>query len=131
VAQEHEKKAILDTLQYFFDGLDNIDAGTIKTAFHPSAWQFYVSSDGLRANPVSHWDRTCRAVAENPEHPFNKENSRKNVVYIDVTGNAAAAKVEWVFSRFMYTDYYTLMKMDGRWYIMNKIFHTTIFEDRS
>ncbi len=131
MAQEREKDAIMSTLQYFFDGLDNVDAGTIKKAFYPGAWQFSVGPDGLRANPVGHWDKTCKAAADNPEHFFNKENSRKKVVYIDITGDAAAAKVEWVFSQFTYTDYYTLLKMDGRWYIMNKIFHTTIFKNEA
>jgi hypothetical protein len=122
-----ERKKINDTLQYFFDGLDNLDAETIKKAFHPDAWFFSVSEDGLGSRPVAHWDETIKQAHSDPNHLF-REKSRKNIVFIDITGDAASAKVEWVFTDLMFTDYYNLLKLDGRWYIMNKIYHTTLFE---
>ena len=124
---EKERESIRQTLQYFFDGLDNLDAETIRKAFHPETMSYCVVDDGLDGKPVSHWNRTFKNVQNNPDHPFN-EKSRKNIVYIDITGTAASAKVEWTFTKLMFSDYYNLIKLDGRWLIMNKIFHTTFFE---
>ncbi len=123
---DEEKANIEQTLQYFFDGLDNLDPDTIKKAFYPDARSFYIDQDKLGINRVDHWDKTTQTAKDNPDHPF-REKSRKNIVYIDITGVTASAKVEWVFSDFMFTDYYNMLKLDGRWYIMNKIYHTTEF----
>ncbi len=123
-----EEGAIRQTLQYFFDGFDNLDAILIKKAFHPEAQTRYIANNGSVAGmQVSDWDESMQKARENPDHPLQKETSRKNIIYIDVTGTAAAAKVEWVFTGFMFTDYYNLLKIDGRWYIMNKAYHTTVF----
>jgi hypothetical protein len=42
---------------------------------------------------------------------------------IDVEGTAATARIEidnWTGHRF--TDFFTLVKIDGRWLILNKVF---------
>jgi len=119
-----ERISIEKTLQYFFDGLDNLDAFTIKKAFHPEARSFSVDQDTLDCKTIDHWDKTTRTAKDNPDHPF-RTKSRKNIVYIDITGVAASAKVEWIFQDFMFTDYYNMLKIGERWYIMNKIYHTT------
>jgi len=121
-----EKASIKQTLQYFFDGLDNLDADTIKKAFYPDARSFYIHQDKLGINTVDHWDKTTQYAKDKPDHPFQTK-SHKNIVFIDITGVAASVKVEWVFDDFMFTDYYNMLKLDGRWYIMNKIYHTTEF----
>jgi len=45
-------------------------------------------------------------------------------VAIDVVGTVASARVEsdnWTGHRF--TDFFNLLKVDGEWKIMNKVFH--------
>lgn len=42
---------------------------------------------------------------------------------VDVTGDAAVARVELEYPGVSITDYFTLLKIDGEWRIMNKIFH--------
>ena len=125
---DNEEAAIKRTLQYFFDGLDNLDAETIKKAFYPKADTFYIAKEGkLGHMAVSDWDKSMDTVKANPDHIFHKEKSKKHIAFIDITGTAASAKVEWVFSTFMFTDYYNLLKIDSTWYIVNKTYHTTIF----
>lgn len=123
-----ERINIEKTLQYFFDGLDRLDAITIKKAFHPDARSFFVEQDTLGINMIDHWTQTTQTAKDDPDHPF-RTKSRKNIVYIDITGVAASAKVEWIFQDFMFTDYYNMLKIGGRWYIMNKIYHTTEFAE--
>lgn len=42
---------------------------------------------------------------------------------VDVTGNAAVARIELDYPAAFITDYFSLLKIDGEWKIMNKIFH--------
>jgi len=129
MSETDEEKLVREALQYFFDGFDAMDPDLIKQAFHPDAWSFTIGPAGFQMLPVSHWDDSTRQVRENPDHWLNKEKSQKEIAYIDITGDAAQARVDWVFSRLKFTDYYNLLKVDGRWYITNKTFHTTMFED--
>jgi len=122
---EKEKNLIRQTLQYFFDGLDNVDEKTISKAFHPKAYLLTVSPRGLVEIPVSKWYPQFPKIKEQPNHPFVKHKSKKEIVYIHVSGNAASAKVNWVFPDFTYEDFYNLLKVDERWYIVNKIWHET------
>ena len=46
------------------------------------------------------------------------------IVAIDLVGTAATVRLEldnWTGHRF--TDFFTLLKLDGNWRIMNKVFH--------
>ncbi len=129
VKSRSDEEAIHETLNYFFTGLDSLDADIIKKAFHPQARSFSMTSRGLCEEPPDHWDRTCAAAKTDPQHPFHNRSREKNIVSLDITGTAAAAKVEWIFSGFMFTDYYNLLKIDGRWYIMGEVYHTTVSDD--
>jgi hypothetical protein len=44
------------------------------------------------------------------------------VTSVDVTGDAAIARVELQRPESVITDYMSLLKVDGRWQIVNKIF---------
>jgi len=124
---EQEKQAITATLQNFFEGLDNLKAESILKAFHYKAWSVSMRQNQIIHNGVSTWPKTIELAKKDPDNPFVREKSKKNIVYIDITGSAAQAKVEWVFTDFMYTDYYNLLKVEGRWLIVNRTYHTTNF----
>jgi len=125
---ETEKSEIKRTLRLFFHGLDYLDAKLIKKAFYKDARSYCINAEGVGGMPVDNWDNVIKQIKDNPDHPYNAEKSKKNIVYIDVTGDVASAKVEWIFSEFKFTDYYNLLKIDNRWYIVNKIYHTTQFD---
>jgi hypothetical protein len=130
MSNTREEGAIRQTLQYFFDGLDNLDARLIRKAFYAKAWSYCITADGAPGGmSVNEWDRMIEEIKRNPDHPYVKERSKKNILYMDVTGNCASAKVEWVFSYFMFTDYYNLLRIGGRWYITSKVYQATVFND--
>lgn len=53
------------------------------------------------------------------------ENPRVVIAYIDITENAAAVRVDSDdVNGFGFTDYFNLLKIDGQWAIVNKIFYT-------
>ena len=42
---------------------------------------------------------------------------------VDVTGDVAVAKVVLDYPNARFTDYFALLKVDGEWRVMTKIFH--------
>jgi hypothetical protein len=128
---EHEKSEIQKTIQLFFVGFDNHDAELISKAFYSGKAEMFSireSSGKINKTPINNWSKIFESVKSQPNNIWNKERSRKNIVYIDITGLAASAKVEYIFSAYKYTDYYNLLKIEGQWCIVNKTFDTMFFE---
>ncbi len=114
-ASEHE--AIATTLQHYIDGAKSGRGDDMKPAFHKDATIFgYVGAD-LFAGPIP------QLFAWTDENgPATGLQAR--IANIDVTGTVATVRLEldnWTGSRF--TDLFTLLKVDGEWKIMNKVFH--------
>lgn len=129
VAQEKEE--IKKTIQMFFDGFDNFDAELIIKAFYNEKAEMFSikeSSKKLNKSAVKNWFKIFEKVRNQEDNIWNTEKSEKNIVYIDVAGYAASAKVEYKFSSYIYTDYYNLLKIEGHWYIVNKTFNTEYFK---
>jgi hypothetical protein len=47
---------------------------------------------------------------------------RRGITMVDVTGDAAVAKIVLDYPDAMITDYMSLLKIGGKWKIVNKIF---------
>lgn len=56
--------------------------------------------------------------------PAADEAQRKrSIESIDIAGNAAMAKIVLDYPTVRFTDYMSLLKIDGQWKIVNKTFH--------
>jgi hypothetical protein len=56
--------------------------------------------------------------------PAPDESKRKRrVIFTDVTGDVAIAKVELDYPDALLTDYFSLLRFDGKWKIVHKAFH--------
>jgi hypothetical protein len=47
---------------------------------------------------------------------------KRKIVMVDITGTAAIAKIELDYPDVFFTDYMSLLKVDGEWKIVDKIF---------
>ena len=112
-----EREAIVNVLQHYIDGAKSGKGDDMKPAFHDDATVFgYVGPD-LFAGPIEEL------------YAWNDENGpatelQPEIASIDLTGSVATARLElenWTGHRF--TDLFTLLKVDGQWKIMNKVFH--------
>lgn len=110
-------RLIESTIQHYINGAKSGKGDDMKPAFHKDATIFgYIGSD-LFAGPIQKL------------FDWNDENGPAtdivtNIANIDVEGSIATARLEsdnWTGHKF--TDFFTLLKVDGEWKIMNKIFH--------
>ena len=113
----NEYDAIAKTIQHYIDGGKSGRGADMKPAFHEQATIFgYVGPD-LFAGPIQGL------------YDWNDQNGAATgmevrLASVDVTGTIATVRLEidnWTGHRF--TDMMTLLKVDGQWKIMNKVFY--------
>jgi hypothetical protein len=109
--------AITQTVQHYIDGARSGKGTDMKPAFHDDATIYgYVGPD-LFAGPIQGL------------YDWNDENGpardiESRIVNIDIVGTVASVRLEsdnWTGHRF--TDFFNLLKVDGKWKVMNKVFH--------
>ena len=109
--------AIADVIQNYIDGARSGKGQDMKPAFHKDATIFGYVGDDLFAGPVQ------QLFDWNDENGPAKE-LKAAIANIDIIGTVATVRLEldnWTGHRF--TDLFTLLKVDGEWKIMNKVFH--------
>ena len=112
-----EYDAIAKIVQRYIDGAKSGKGEDMKPVFHKDATVFgYVGTD-LFAGPIQQL------------FDWNDENGpatglQARIASIDLIDTVATVRLEldnWTGHRF--TDLFTLLKVDGEWKIMNKVFH--------
>ena len=112
-----EIEAITQTVQHYIDGARAGSGATMKVAFHDDAAIFGYGADGLFAAPI-------RQLFERVDKTGPAPDTQARIVSIEIAKTVATVRLEldqWAGRRF--TDFFTLLKIDGTWKIMNKVFH--------
>ena len=112
-----DREAITRVIEHYLDGAKSGRGDDMKPAFHEDATVFgYVGPD-LFAGAIQ------KLFDWNDQNgPATELQAR--IADIDVVGTVATVRLEldnWTGYRF--TDLFTLLKVDGAWMIMNKVFH--------
>jgi hypothetical protein len=115
---ESERQAVAATVQLYFQGHATGNGDFFRKAFHPDAKLFWVK-DGALAQRTS-----AEFAAGATGKPADDESRRvRRIAMIDVAGDAAIARVELDYPDMSFVDYLSLLKIDGKWTVINKIFH--------
>ncbi|MBX2827264.1 MAG: nuclear transport factor 2 family protein [Flavobacteriaceae bacterium] len=116
LAQDAEHQAVKKTLNYYLEGGTNNDFDTLKKAFHANATMKYIRDGAYtEVNAIEFFKGVMK--------PGPKQDRQTKILSLDVTGNAAHAKLEIRYEKFSFLDYMNLLKVDGEWKIVSKIFH--------
>lgn len=117
-SQASEEAAVREARQHYLQGHATGHGAHYARVFHPVSNLYFVR-DGQLATRTSE-----EYIAGAPGHPAADEAKRKRrIVMVDVTGDAAVAKIELDYPGVLFTDYMSLLKVDGEWKIVAKIFH--------
>jgi len=112
-----EYDVIADVVQHYIDGAKSGKGDDMKPAFHEDATIFGYVGDDLCAGPIQ---QLFDWVDEND----SATEFQVRIASIDVLESVSTVRLElnnWIGYR--YTDMFTLLKVDGEWKIMNKVFH--------
>ena len=109
-----------EVVQLYFDGLYDSDVEKLRKAFHPKA---QVIGHFKGQFSVMSLDDFLGFVANTPPPSKSGESYEMSIILVDQTGIEAFVKVEDLYLGLHFTDYLTLMKIDGAWKIINKAFY--------
>ena len=71
----------------------------------------------------THYNMTADEFGSAVSEGGTSENIQHHIAWIDVSGPAAAAKVEFInWSGVRFTDFFVLYKKDGKWQISGKVY---------
>ena len=113
----NEYDAITRTVQNYINGGKTGRTADMKLAFHPDATIFGYIGPDLFAGPIQglfDWNDQNGAAS----------GLEGRITSIDIIETVATVRLEldnWTGHRF--TDLFTLLKVEGEWKIMNKVFH--------
>ncbi|MEL6635370.1 MAG: nuclear transport factor 2 family protein [Bacteroidota bacterium] len=117
-AQDSDYAQIERTLHYYLDGGTNNDFETLRKAFDESAVMRAGGEKPMEVNALEFFESRMK--------PGPKSNRQTRIAYINVMGTAANAQVVIDYEGFSFIDYMNLLKLDGEWKIVSKIFHRRV-----
>ncbi len=112
-----EYGAIAKAVQHYIDGGKSGKGDEMKPAFHKDATIFGYAGADLFAGPI-------QRLFDWADDSDPATGLQARIASVDVVDTVATVRLEldnWNGSR--YTDMFTLLKVDGQWKIMNKVFH--------
>jgi hypothetical protein len=110
---------IEDVIQDYFQGYQQADTKLIQNAFHADTRLLSVDNGQLDKTEMSDWLKSL-------EDRRLRGDIRKGVLKIesiDSQDYAASVKLKITFPAFEFTDYLSLLKIEGKWLIVGKIYH--------
>jgi 4-oxalocrotonate tautomerase len=111
----------------YFDGLYFSDTARLARAFHPKA-HYVCASEGVLLYRTM--DEYFPIVDARPSPASRNEPRADRVISIEFAGpRTAFARVECAISPKRFTDFLTLICVNGRWQIISKVFHFEVEAD--
>ncbi len=119
-----ERAAIEQTIQTYFDGLYDGDADKLASIFHEAAALTFEQAGQVTVLPLAQW---LKALRERPAPKARGLARDDEILLIDQSGPTTAfVKVRCQIPPRYFTDYLNLLKTDGRWTVVQKVFATVV-----
>lgn len=113
-----ERDAVIIPVENYFKGQATGDSAYMRKAFHPDAKIMGFSDGKLTVIPIEQYYSFFKGK------PADDEAKRKRTIEsVEITGSAAIVKAVIDFPTVKYTDYLSLVKIDGEWKIVHRIFN--------
>jgi hypothetical protein len=111
---------IARALDAYFDGFYEGDVARLEQIFHPQAHLYTAGAGSLQDDPM---EAVYGRVRGRTPPAAQRQKRHDRIVTIDRAGpEAALAKVQLAIGERLFTDYLTLLRLDGRWQIISKTY---------
>ena len=117
-----EYQAITEVLNKYIEGCKKADSSIMKPAFSQNATMYSVGSDGkLVGGSIQNlFDGVDKDFQPSP-------NAQAAITRIEIVGTAANARIDANnMSGISFTDFFQLLKVEGKWIVVSKIFYTHV-----
>jgi len=117
-AQMSQKDAVKIPLENYLKGHATGNPEFMRKAFHTEGKLIFIRDNKYSTRTFEEY------IAGMNGKPADDEAKRKrSIESIDIAGNAATAKIVLDYPAVKFTDYMTLLKIDGEWKIISKTFY--------
>ena len=118
---DDDYRAIAAVIADYFDGLYYSDTDRLARVFHPLA-QYVCATDGsLLYRTMGEY---FPIVAARPSPASRGEVRQDRILSIEFAGpGTARAVLNCAMGDRVFTDWLTLVRLDGRWQVISKVFH--------
>lgn len=121
-----EKDAVRKVVEdsYANGAFNKLDTDAMEKGFHRDFAIFTPKGEDIGRYPIKAWLESTKRTKAKPG--FDPKNNVMAYEFgsVDVTGKAAAVKIEYSKGeKKVYTDYLLLSKFDSGWKIVAKVFH--------
>ena len=113
--------AVLALLERYFEAFQHSDARALGELFHPGALYAFADGASLKQLDMATY---LPIVAARPSPASRGEARDDRVLALEFAGPATAlVKAECRLNGKHYVDFLSLLKLEGRWRIVSKVFH--------
>ncbi|GEP12002.1 nuclear transport factor 2 family protein [Methylobacterium gnaphalii] len=109
---------VVAAVQSYVDGMKTGDAKVTAKAFHDEAVMYGFAGGSLLGGPISN-------LYDYVEKSGKAPNMQTRIDVLAITPTTAAVRVDMEndANGADYTDFHTLLKQDGQWKVIAKLFH--------
>jgi hypothetical protein len=118
--QAPEKDAVRIPLENYIKAHATGDPEFARKAFHTEGNMIWIRDGKYSSETFDSFIK--RAFTGKPAPDEELRKGGRKIESIDVTGNAAVAKIVLDYPTVKFVDYMTLLKINGEWKIINKSF---------
>lgn len=112
-----QEGAVRAVVEAYLHGLKFNDVPSLRSAFWPDAKLLFVNKNGsLGQLSQEDWYKMFAGSAG------KEEEGDLRIASVDITDNAASVKVIETYPKSVYVDYLNLLRLNGKWIIVNKIY---------
>ncbi|MGH9803168.1 MAG: nuclear transport factor 2 family protein [Blastocatellia bacterium] len=116
-----ELETIRRVVDLYIEGVRNGNVESLRQAFHPQSSMFGWKGKDLFITPIQ---GLYDYIASTPAPTKSSEQTKFIITSIQVADNAATVAMAMdAYHAHDFMDYFQLLKVDGRWWIVSKLFH--------
>ncbi|RON23883.1 nuclear transport factor 2 family protein [Pseudomonas lini] len=115
-----EYQAITEVLNKYIEGCKQANSSIMKPAFSQNATMYSVGADGKLVGGAiqSLFDGVDKGFRPSPD-------AQAAIARIEIVGTAASARIDANdMSGISFTDFFHLLKVEGKWTVVSKIYYT-------
>ena len=120
-AQDSESDAVRVPLENYIKAHATGDPEYARKAFHTEGNMIWIRDGNYSSETFDSFIK--RAFTGKPAADEGQRKNGRKIEAIDVTGNAAVARIVLDYPSVKFVDYMTLLKINGEWKIVNKSFY--------
>jgi hypothetical protein len=114
-----EEGAVRTVMEAYFSGLKNRDIPALQKVIQAEARFISVNREGKFDELTQEkWHALIHPSEQSPG-PYDMSGA---ILSVDITGNTAAVKSTVDMPRVIFQEYVGLLKIDGRWKIVSKVY---------